>query len=79
MVTLYQPTPHLVPTYGDTNVESHVLEGGEVLLIVNIEHTVREDLHSSVVGELVSQFPGPFEAIDEGRGVAHDGVEGHHI
>lgn len=71
------PLPTL--TYGDPNVESHVTEGGEVLLIVNVEDTVGEDLHSCVVGELVSQLPGPLEAIDEGRGVAHDGMEGHHI
>ena len=69
----------LTHTYGDTNVEPHVVDGGEVLFVVDIPHRVRKDLHSGVVGEHIGQFPGPAQAVDVHRGVGHDGMVGHDV
>ena len=73
------PLPNTLLTHGQANVEAHVVDGSQVLLVIDIEHTVGEDFDSSALGKGVSQLSSGLQAHDKGGGVSHDGVICHHI
>ncbi len=55
------------------------MNGGEILLIVDVEHTVWEDGHTCGLGEGVGQRSSRLESSNKGRRVGHDSVVGHHV
>lgn len=73
-----QPMRH-IRTYGDSDVERHVMDSGKVLLVVHIKHTVGEDLNPSVLRQGLPQLACPLQAVDKGARVAHDAMQRHDV
>ncbi len=64
-MTLYQIQTLCTRTYGDADVECHVVDGGEVLLVVHIPWGVRKDVNFGIIRERFSQIARPLQTIDE--------------
>ena len=64
-------------TEGYTDVETHVVHDGEVLLVVDIEDAIGEDGDVEGGRQVGSQFPSPDKSIDVVWRLFQDCVVGH--
>ena len=68
-----------VLTKGEPKIEGHVMDSGEVLLIVDIKDTVGKHGLVENLGQVSPKFPGTAQCINVVTGFLEDRVVGHRI